>query len=76
MSIEIPPAVKRRPGLDSERSWAVVDELKEFAWPGYDLQANVNGQIAYDVIPQRLYDRIRRMVLDCAGAGRLGRVPR
>ena len=36
-SIELPPAVKRHLGLDSDRSWIVVSEGDQFVWPGYDL---------------------------------------
>uniref|UniRef100_B0T9S3 Growth inhibitor PemK n=1 Tax=Caulobacter sp. (strain K31) TaxID=366602 RepID=B0T9S3_CAUSK len=36
-AIEIPLAVKRQLGLDDQRSWVMVDEVNETAWPGYDL---------------------------------------
>ncbi len=37
MAVEIPPATKRRLGLDSERSWVVLSEANRFIWPGPDL---------------------------------------
>jgi hypothetical protein len=37
-TIEIPAAVKARLGLDSERSWVVVNEVNVFGWPGPDLR--------------------------------------
>ncbi|MEQ9122127.1 MAG: hypothetical protein RIM80_06125 [Alphaproteobacteria bacterium] len=38
-AVELPPAVKRRLGLDAARSWAIVDEANVFVWPGADLEA-------------------------------------
>lgn len=32
-AIEIPPATKRRLGLDDERSWIVLTESNRFVWP-------------------------------------------
>jgi hypothetical protein len=37
-AIEIPSAVKRHLGLDEERSWVILDEVNDFAWPGFDLR--------------------------------------
>ena len=37
-AVEIPPAVKRRLGLDEARSWIVVSEINRFVWPGPDLR--------------------------------------
>jgi hypothetical protein len=37
-AIEIPAPVKLRLGLDGERSWVVVTEANDFAWPGPDLR--------------------------------------
>jgi hypothetical protein len=45
-AIETPQAVKTQLGLDDLRSWVMVDEVNETAWPGYDLQANAKGQYA------------------------------
>jgi hypothetical protein len=75
-ALEMPAAVKQSLGLDDERSWIVVNEVNEFAWPGYDLQPNAKGQIAYGITPNRLYNRIRQLVLECAQSGGLGRVTR
>jgi hypothetical protein len=46
VAVESPQRVKAHPGLDSERSWIVTDEVNEFAWPGFDLQPNAKGDIA------------------------------
>ncbi len=76
-AVEIPAAVKRHLGLDADiPSWAIVDEVNEFAWPGFDLEPDAQGRIAYGHIPPRLYERIRTALLDAAKAQKLGRVLR
>ena len=59
-SIEIPRRVKEHLGLDSERSWAILDEFNVFAWPGYDLRpiAEKDGRVDYGYLPPRLFDQI------------------
>lgn len=37
-ALELPLAVKRHLGLDSERSWVVLSESNLFDWPGPDLR--------------------------------------
>lgn len=76
-AVEIPPAVKRHLGLDVEvGSWAIVDELNSFVWPGFDLAPDGQGRLSYGFLPPRLYDRIRKGVLEAAEAGRLLRTAR
>ncbi|HEY5410496.1 MAG TPA: hypothetical protein VIJ94_07200 [Caulobacteraceae bacterium] len=76
-AVAIPLAVKRHLGLDVDRpSWAIVDEVNEFAWPGFDLEPNADGQVAYGFIPPRLYDQVRTKLLETVRARRLGRVLR
>ena len=75
-ALALPVAVKRHLGLDDAASWVVVDEVNEFVWPGFDLQPNAKGEVAYGFIPKRLFQRIREGVLESARSGRLGRVPR
>jgi hypothetical protein len=53
-AIEIPADTKRRLGLDDARSWVVVNEVNDFAWPGPDLLPTV-----YGFLPPGLYRRIR-----------------
>ena len=38
LAIELPPATKRRLGLDDERSWIVTREYNSFSWPGPDIR--------------------------------------
>ena len=75
-AVEIPSAVKRHLRLDDARSWVVTDEVNEFVWPGFDLQPNSAGQIAYGVLPNRLFQQIRASVIAQVEARRLGRVLR
>ncbi len=75
-ALEIPLPIRRHLDLDELRSWVIVDELNEFVWPGHDLQPNAEGEIAYGVLPNRFYQRIRQAVLEAVRTGKLGRVPR
>ena len=65
-ALEIPLAVKRLIGLDSERSWIVLDELNDFIWPGFDL-AVVPGSsppsYSYGVLPPAYFDQVRARFL-------------
>lgn len=66
MAIEIPPKVKRHLGLDEERSWVIVDEFNEFAWPGFDLRPVPGKPSRYDygLIPPALFAGIVNRVLE------------
>jgi hypothetical protein len=75
-AIPLPEGVKASLGLDSQPSWIVVDEVNEFAWPGFDLEPNAAGEIAYGFIPPKLYEQLKSMILKRAQGGRLRRVPR
>jgi mRNA-degrading endonuclease toxin of MazEF toxin-antitoxin module len=75
-AVELPPRVKQSLGLDDARSWVVTDEVNEFVWPGFDLAPTARGDVAYGLLPPRLYETIRLAVLEAARAGRLGRVRR
>jgi hypothetical protein len=71
--MELPLAVKRRLGLDSERSWVVLSELNRFVWPGPDLRPAVPGDpdsVIYGLLPMSLLLKIRDRVLDILKSGR------
>ena len=70
-AIEIPPATKRRLGLDGERSWIVVADLNQFIWPGPDLRPTHQGSetFAYGLLPAALYREVRDGVLNLARKG-------
>jgi mRNA-degrading endonuclease toxin of MazEF toxin-antitoxin module len=60
VAVEIPGAVKNHLGLDSERSWVILDEINEFGWPGFDLRP-IKGddvRIDYGFLPPRLFRRL------------------
>jgi hypothetical protein len=59
-ALEIPQAVKRHLRLDDERSWAILDEVNEFAWPGFDLRPipPSRDRFTYGFLPPRLFDQL------------------
>lgn len=73
--IEIPRAVKRHLGLDSDRSWVIVTDLNVFDWPGVDLRSvpGKPGKFEYGFLPPRLFDQIRSAV---SAAGRMSSATR
>lgn len=61
-AIEIPSATKSRLGLDSERSWIILDEANDFSWPGPDLRPTVNGEpgsILYGMLPPGFVSQLK-----------------
>lgn len=42
-ALELPAPTKLRLGLDTERSWVVLDEANDFIWPGPDLRPLPGG---------------------------------
>jgi hypothetical protein len=61
-ALEIPQATKQRLGLDSERSWVMLNEANDFIWPGPDLRAAVNGDpssVEYGMLPPRFWKALR-----------------
>jgi hypothetical protein len=72
LAIEIPAKVKQHLGLDAERSWIVLDEFNEFAWPGFDL-CSVPGKPSrydYGFLPPALFAKIITRVLELRRSGR------
>jgi hypothetical protein len=62
-AIEIPPVVKQRLGLDSERSWIILGEWNECRWPSPDVRVIGRGKdasFAYGFLPPRFFDHLRR----------------
>lgn len=60
VAVEIPPRVKQHLGLDSERSWVILDEVNVFTWPGFDLRPVRRGadRIDYGLLPPKLFDQL------------------
>jgi hypothetical protein len=77
VAIEIPQPVKKRLGLDAERSWIVISEYNEFVWPGPDLRpvsGAGDGTVAYGRLPDDLFESVRQALL--ANRRSAKRVPR
>jgi hypothetical protein len=71
--IEVPAKVKRFLGLDAAPSWVILTELNRFIWPGFDLsRIPGTGDFAYGMLPPRLFEQIRKRILELdAGLRRL-----
>jgi hypothetical protein len=62
IAIEIPLTVKKRLGLDSERSWIIPTEWNGCVWPGPDLRRVGEAgdeSVAYGMLPPNLFERVR-----------------
>ena len=73
-ALEIPEPVKRRLGLDAERSWVMLTEANDFIWPGPDLRPAVNGNaasIAYGFLPPGFMRVLRDRLAERRRAGSL-----
>jgi hypothetical protein len=76
---EIPAAIKQHLGLDSERSWIVLNESNLFEWPGPDLRHvgdRDDGSVAYGFLPPRFFAELRRRFVALETAARSRRVRR
>lgn len=72
IAIEIPQTVKRYLGLDSEKSWIVLDDFNEFIWPGFDLRPvkDRSGRYEYGFLPPVLFQRVITKMLALRREGR------
>lgn len=71
IAIEIPPKVKQHLGLDSDRSWVILDDFNEFVWPGYDLRP-IPGQIGkydYGFLPPALFKQMVNKIIELRQKG-------
>jgi hypothetical protein len=78
-AVEIPPAVKRRLGLDEARSWIVVNEINRFVWPGPDLRPVSSaepGRFEYGFLPPGLFRQVIERFKATVAARRLHTVRR
>ena len=78
-AIEIPQSVKRRLGLDSDRSWIITSELNRFIWPGYDLRPISRerpDRFDYGFLPVELFAALKRAILAHQQSSRLDIVRR
>ena len=65
-SLEMSADICRALDLDDGRHWLRFDELNSFIWPGYDLRPRAGRPLRYDygMLPQILFERLRRGILD------------
>jgi hypothetical protein len=78
-SIELPASIKKRLGLDTERSWVIVSESNEFVWPGPDLRPRGEGDlgtVAYGLLPPNFFTELRRRFVALERARKSRRVTR
>jgi hypothetical protein len=79
VAMELPATVKRRLGLDADRSWLVLDEHNEFDWPGPDLRRigdQVTGPFSYGVLPPAFFQQAHREFMVLVRSRRSKRVQR
>ncbi len=74
-ALEVPAAIKRHLGLDTERAWVVLTESNPFEWPGPDLRRDGNS-VAYGILPPRFFAELRRRFVALETAARSRRVRR
>jgi hypothetical protein len=73
-AVAIPPAVKRRLGLDDAPSWVVTSELNRFIWPGYDLRPIARDRpdvFAWGFLPVDVFAAVKRGIAANRAAGQL-----
>ena len=78
VAVEIPPRVKEHLGLDSERSWVILNEVNVFTWPGFDLRSikNGDGRVDYGFLPPKLFDRLIEKFRDLESKGEVDHASR
>ncbi|MFN3833785.1 MAG: plasmid maintenance toxin (PemK-like) [Allorhizobium sp.] len=69
-AIEIPPATKRRLGLDDERSWIVLTESNRFVWPGPDVRPVGSESGYHGPLPPALFEEVKRRFVELAKSQR------
>jgi len=74
--VEIPLPTRRRLGLDEEPCWVIITEYNQFTWPGPDLRPSGQNDFAYGFLPPRLYEQIRRAIVNRISERRIERSDR
>jgi hypothetical protein len=76
LAVEISPLVKRRLGLDDERSWVVLSEANRSIWPGPDLRPSRHGDsasVGHGPLPFAPFEEVRTKFI-AAVRGRIANV--
>lgn len=78
IAIEIPKRVKQHLGLDSERSWIILNELNVFKWPGFDLRPvpGSPSRFDYGFIPPVVFEQMKATIIMLAAKNRSTTVDR
>jgi hypothetical protein len=78
-TIEIPQVTKQRLGLDSNRSWIILNESNAFRWPGPDLRPAVNGDlesVVFGMLPPKFFEVVLERFKALETASRSGSLKR
>ena len=75
-AIEIPPATKRRLGLDEQPSWIVLTESNRFAWPRPDMRSVDSDTGYFGPLPPALFAEVKRRFVELAQSRRHRATPR
>ena len=78
VAVEIPLRVKEHLGLDSERSWVILDEVNVFTWPGFDLRPirRREDRMDYGLLPPKLFDRLIARFTELRAQGKVAAASR
>src|SRR5262249_7263779 len=78
VAVEIPLRVKEHLGLDSARSWVVLDEVNIFTWPGLDLRPIRRGEsrVDYGLLPPKLFERLLEKFAELRQLGKVAAASR
>jgi hypothetical protein len=68
-AVEIPALVKRRLGMDGERSWIILTESNKFAWPGPDLRPLDTDTGYLGPLPPGLFQEVKQRFVELARHG-------
>lgn len=60
IAVEIPLRIKEHLGLNSDRSWIILNEVNIFTWPGFDLRptSRDESRIDYGLLPPKLFEHL------------------
>ncbi len=65
-ALEVPQSVKRRLGMDGDRSWIVLTESNRFIWPGPDIRPVDTKDGYYGPLPPALFAQVKRQFVALA----------
>ncbi len=68
-AVELPVLVKRRLGMDEERSWIILSESNRFASPGPDLRPAATDSGYLGPLPPALFQTVKRRFVELARRG-------